>query len=180
MRLFIAIEFPDSVKAELEKGAILLRGSCIGGTFSQRDNYHITLAFLGEVPPERVGDITDAMDSCVCRPIPLSIGPLGSFGHNGGGVIWRAIRAPGSLAQLRQRLAEALRTKGFALEEEKEFRPHLTIARQAVLHEGARLDALSQMLPDLEYTAASITLMCSGRIGGRLTYTPVYQAAFRE
>lgn len=34
MKLFIAIELPDIIKAELEKSASLLRCACIGGTFS--------------------------------------------------------------------------------------------------------------------------------------------------
>lgn len=178
MKLFIAIELPDIIKAELEKSASLLRCACIGGTFSPRENYHITLAFLGEIPSARVGEITDAMDSCVCGPIPITIGQLGRFTRGGSDVFWRAIQAPDSLARLRQSLTQTLTATGFAIEEEKEFRPHLTLARQAVLREGTLLSAISEKLPKLEHTAACMTLMCSRRIGGKLTYTPIYHTVF--
>ena len=175
MRLFISFEIPDAVKAELEKSASLLRSACTRGTFAPPENYHITLAFLGEVPPERMEDIASAMDSCACRPVPLTIGELGRFRWDGGDVFWRAVRAPDSLARLRQRLTAALAAKGFAVEEEKAFRPHLTLARQAVMREGAGLDDLSMSLPDLPFTAGFMTLMRSQRVGAQLSYTPVYR-----
>ncbi|MDD2428034.1 MAG: RNA 2',3'-cyclic phosphodiesterase [Eubacteriales bacterium] len=179
MRLFIAVEFPDAIKAELEKSTSLLRDACNRGIFSRRENYHITLVFLGEIPFMRVAEITQTMDSCVCPPIPITIGRLDRFERDGGDVFWRAIRAPGSLAGVRQSLAKALTVKGLVPAEEKEFRPHLTLARQAILREGAQLWELSEKLPDLEHTAMFMTLMQSERIGGKLTYSPIYRADFR-
>ena len=183
MRLFIAFDCPAAIKAALEQSASLLRGACTGARFTPRENHHITLAFLGEVPAERIEEIASAMDSCAFRPIPLTIGELGRFGRNGGDVIWRAVRAPEGLAQLQQSLTKALAAKGFAQAEEMGFSPHLTLARQAVMREGALLADLSQTLPDLAFTAGFMTLMRSQRIGAELTYTPVYRtqaAAFPE
>ena len=180
MRLFIAFEIPDPVKAELEKSASLLRAACTRGAFPPRENYHITLAFLGEVPAERMEDITSAMDSCVCGPVPLTIGQLGRFRRDGGDVIWRAVRAPDALARLHQRLTAALTAKGFAVEEEMGFKPHLTLARQAVMREDALLSLMSKNLPDLPFTAGHMTLMRSQRVGSQLSYTPVYRTQFRD
>ncbi len=177
MRLFIAIEFTDAIKAELEKSAALLRCACTGGTFTQRENFHITLAFLGEIAPADVLDIIDAMDSCVSRPIPITIGRLGLFRRVDGDILWRAVRAKDSLARLQRDLTGALTAKRFVLEEENGFRPHLTLARQAALKEGVTLPALSEKLPDIGHTAASITLMQSQHIGGKLTYTPIYRTS---
>lgn len=176
MRLFIAIELPDPIKAEIEKGAMLLRAACQSGTFSQRDSYHVTLVFLGEIPPERARDITAIMDSCVSPPIPLTIGRPGCFRRDGGDVFWRAIGAPASLAALQQNLTQALTTKGFTAEEGKTFTPHLTLARQAVLKADAAFSALSDVMPEMEFAAQNMTLMRSERIDGKLTYTPIHRS----
>ena len=176
MRLFIAIELPDPIKAKIEKGALLLRAACQRGTFSQKDNYHVTLVFLGEIPPERAQEITAIMDSCVSPPIPLAIGRPGRFRRDGGDVFWRAIGAPASLAALQQNLTQALTAKGFTAEEGKTFTPHLTLARQAVLKEGIAFSALSDTMPEMELTAQNMTLMRSERIDGKLTYTPIHRS----
>ena len=178
MRLFIALDLPDALKAELEKSASLLREACTRASFAPRDNYHITLAFLGGVPSEQMEDITLAMGSSVCRPIPLTIGGLGRFRRDGGDVFWRAVRAEDTLAHLRLSLTEALAAKGIAADEENAFRPHLTLARQAVLREDVLFADLCTKMPDLHFTAAHMTLFHSQRISGKLIYTPLSLAHF--
>ena len=48
MRLFYGLSLPDFVLQQSE--------SLIAGRYSEVSNHHITLAFLGEVPPERLSD----------------------------------------------------------------------------------------------------------------------------
>ena len=49
MRLFVAIAFPETVKDGLEAGIRALRKQGVRASWSQRENLHLTLEFLGEL-----------------------------------------------------------------------------------------------------------------------------------
>ena len=50
MRLFIGILLPRAVQDSVAESARLLEQHCAAGRFVPRENYHLTLAFLGEQP----------------------------------------------------------------------------------------------------------------------------------
>ena len=179
MRLFIAVEFPESLLNELEENIRSLRGAFDSARFSRRENLHITLVFLGEAPPSRVKDITRAMDSCSGMPFTLKIGRLGRFKRAGGDILWRSIQAPDILYQVQETLSAQLRLAGFSLED-RPFKPHLTLARAAVLAPGQQLEALSRNYPPLECTVQGMTLMRSERIQGKLTYTALHRTIWKN
>lgn len=171
MRLFIALELPERVKGELWENAELLRRHCSGGRFSPRENYHITLAFLGEQPEARIPDVIAAMDECAAEPVPVAFGGLGAFET---GVLWRGIEGSGELNGLQQELTNQLRLRNFSLEE-RDFKPHLTLARRAVLHETIRLSDLSAQLSPLSFQADRMTLMRSELTHTGAVYTLIYE-----
>ncbi len=173
MRLFIAIEFPEQIKAELEKDAALLQRNCKRGTFTRRENFHLTLAFLGQVMSSRIGEIADIMDVCPSSPIPLTIGHMGRFKRREGDILWRLIESEPALLFLQNDLSAHLRAHGFLLEE-RDFKPHLTLARRVILKDGVKLIDLSAQMPRLSYTANSISLMLSEQRNGKLTYTALH------
>ena len=177
LRLFIAIECPEEVKAELEQSAALIRRACTRGTFSRRENFHLTLVFLGQVPASRVAEITAAMDACAVPPFRITIGHMGRFKRNDGDILWRQISAEDSLTVLQGNLSTRLREKGFPLED-RGFRPHLTMARRAVLKEGGKLAELSAEMPELTYVAGGMTLMRSELLRDGPVYTPVFETWF--
>jgi len=174
MRLFIAIEFPDHIKAALSESVDALRPALAAGRFSRTENYHLTLVFLGETAEPRLPAVTAAMDACDAPPVPLAIGPLGRFRGRDGDTVWRRIDAPETLWALQRDLTDALRRRGFA-PEDRPYAPHLTLARGARLRPGVTLSALSAPLPVLTHTASRMTLMRSDRAQGRLTYTPLHR-----
>lgn len=177
MRLFIAIDTPEEVKTGLERSGKLLRRSCDRGSFSRRENYHITLAFLGEQPESRVGDILAAMDCCGAASFPIGIGRFGVFQNAGGSVVWRGIEDSGELKRLQRELAQQLRMRDFKVER-REFRPHLTMARRVILKEGVRLDDLSNRAEPLVFTADRMTLMRSELTPTGANYTRLYEKPF--
>ena len=171
MRLFIALELPEWVKGELWENAEFLRRHCSGGRFSPRENYHITLAFLGEQPEARIPDVIAAMDECAAEPVPVAFGGLGAFET---GVLWRGIEGSGELNGLQQELTNQLRLRNFSLEE-RDFKPHLTLARRAVLQETIRLSDLSAQLSPLSFQADRMTLMRSELTHTGAVYTLIYE-----
>ena len=56
MRLFIAIDIPDSVKDQLLDWRVALRGA----RWVEPDQMHLTLAFLGEQPNNVYREVCDS------------------------------------------------------------------------------------------------------------------------
>lgn len=177
MRLFIAIDIPEEIRDGLQKSAKRLQEFCDRGSFPRRENYHITLAFLGEQPESRVQDIVAAMDGCDAQPVPIVIGGFGAFANAGGTVVWRGIEDCGELRRLHRELAEQLRLWNFKAEC-REFKPHLTMARRAALNEGVRFSHLSDWAEPLSLTADRMTLMRSELTSGGANYTCLYEKSF--
>jgi len=129
MRLFTAIDIPDHILGNLDrligrlKPAARIRWSPVS-------NMHITTKFIGDWPPERLGELVEALES-VPSPgaIDISIQQLGWFpNERSPRVFWAGIEAGPSLAELAAATEEAT----FRLGVEKEHRrysPHLTLAR---------------------------------------------------
>src|ERR1051325_8887109 len=67
IRLFIAIPLPEEVKNEIEKTQNELRQAVPGNfvRWTKRDQFHLTLKFLGGVETSRMGELTTALrDAC--------------------------------------------------------------------------------------------------------------------
>ena len=123
MRLFVAILLSPAVeRALLETQAALGRQG--RGAFPQREDLHLTLAFLGET--DRAEDAVAALeDACAGGPFPLAVEGLGRFG----GLWWAGVAEDPRLEQLALGVQEALRRRGFAVEE-RPWRPHITLVRR--------------------------------------------------
>src|SRR5436305_9919717 len=134
MRLFFAIDLPREVQAAL-------------GSLRPPDNLawardyrwvepslmHVTLAFLGEQPPDRLDQLKEigAATAAGCKPGDVSLGGAGSFGPpRAPRVLWVGLLGNlGHLREVQTRLADALRTAGFGIED-RAFSPHITLARR--------------------------------------------------
>ena len=172
MRLFIAVNFlPQALDAFCRRQAAL-RQAGIQGNFSRRENLHLTLAFLGEVPQQRVPEVRRCMDAAAGAPFALEIGRPGRFRGSQGDTLWLAVHAPQALYDLQGRLAAALRRTGFVLEN-RPFTPHLTLARRAAAPAGFAWDAVR--CAPVSCSVQALSLMCSERVGGVLTYTELYR-----
>jgi 2'-5' RNA ligase len=133
IRSFIAIELPEEAK----KGLARLRKEL------ERDEHrfvkwvdpkgiHLTLKFLGNIPSNRVAEITEAIEEAAqgISPFHLEISGLGAFpGLKQSRVLWVGIGGElDKLSRLQQNIDSALADLGFA-KEERSFVPHLTLAR---------------------------------------------------
>jgi 2'-5' RNA ligase len=187
MRLFIAIDFPPEVKQTLFALSRALRRQADGGRAIPFDNFHLTLAFIGET--ERVRQVTEVMED-VCHagsfePLPLKFNGIGSFkgrggrggrgsrgsrgdhGDRGGHNWWVGIEPVHALECLAEALMRELRVAGFSIER-RNFKPHITIGRDIVVSRPVELE-----LPPVESVADDITLMRSELGGESPSYTPL-------
>lgn len=70
-RLFVAVEIPPMIQAQLYAAAALLRERAALARVTRRENFHITLAFLGET--DREADVRRAMDETCAPAFSLTI-----------------------------------------------------------------------------------------------------------
>lgn len=125
MRLFVAIDLPDDVKASLAA----LRKKFPSENLVFSGEFHITLFFLGEVPEDRAEKIKKALRKIHASPFSLSIGNLGFFGKGKWTrVIWVDVSREPALLNLQQQVQNTLGYLGF-FSERRAFHPHVTLAR---------------------------------------------------
>lgn len=175
MRLFIAIDFDKNIKAYLENIEIELKNYCIKGSFTNIDNFHITLAFLGELGELNVPRVINAMENLASKftPFVLTIDKLGNFNKGNSNILWIGTKYSEKLGSLHKKLCFNLKNQGITYDE-KPLKPHITIGRQVILNkEIVELANSLNLDHQMEIPVNSITLMESKRINGKLTYVPL-------
>ena len=173
MRLFIAIAFPGEVREKLAAQAASVL-ALTGGRSAPPDLYHLTLAFLGEVPEDRLDELRSAMEECPSPPLELTLGRWGRFRQRGGDVLWREVRGGNALFSLQRRLVRSLSERGFPVDK-KEYVPHVTLARAAALPAGP---AALPEAEEISFTAGGMRLMRSEPGHGAPKYTELVFVPF--
>jgi 2'-5' RNA ligase len=126
-RLFFALWPPEDARDALARHAEDAVKRC-GGRPVPAAKIHLTLAFLGSLPPERVAIAAAVADRVAGDAFVATFDRLGTFVR--AGVAWVApSRPPAALEALAAMLAVQLRESGFALEE-RPFAAHVTLARR--------------------------------------------------
>lgn len=145
-------------------------------------NLHLTLVFLGEIPPTIIAPLTTALDQVATnfQPLTLGIGGVSSFGaHGRPRVIWAGLT--GQIAAL-ARLAGAVRAAAERYDirvDDRQFVPHITLGRT---RRGRRspqwATALSQPLnwPAPEFRVQEICLIRSRLTSQGATYSLLHSS----
>jgi RNA 2',3'-cyclic 3'-phosphodiesterase len=176
MRLFAALPIPEPACSEMAR---LLQGLRQGDwpvRWVHEDNIHLTLKFFGEVPPDRLDVIAEALQFAVAGtgPLALSLAEPGVFPTlRRPRVVWVGVDAPPALELLQDRLERRFEAIGFP-PEGGPYHPHLTLGR---VREEHRLPAGALEQLQGGYQAVSFMvdqLVLYESIGGRGAprYTP--------
>jgi 2'-5' RNA ligase len=141
MRLFVAIEIPEDVRATLGELIKNLRGACPDARWVRLTGLHVTLKFIGDTPTENLDQIKTALEKLPPHaPIRLNFGGLGFFPNaRRPSVLWAGVEAVPELGALATAIERALAPTGDQPKEHKKFTPHLTLAR---FKESLAVDAL--------------------------------------
>jgi 2'-5' RNA ligase len=133
-RLFVAISLPDAVTDEVEKAQRQLRDAFPGKLvrWTKREQFHLTLKFLGDVPESRVPELVSSLrESCMpFSELPLRAERIGFFPDaRFPRVMWVGVHDENNvLSQLQSAIEDAV--KGFTAERpEKRFTGHVTLGR---------------------------------------------------
>ncbi|MBI4445448.1 MAG: RNA 2',3'-cyclic phosphodiesterase [Acidobacteria bacterium] len=131
IRSFVAVALPEELLQRLAELSSQLRRLRLDGSFPRPESIHLTLKFLGEVERKSLSRIEDGLQQCVSDICPFELipGALGAFPDlKHPRVVWMGFQPSPSLQHLHERVEKALTREGFAAEN-REFRPHLTLAR---------------------------------------------------
>jgi 2'-5' RNA ligase len=184
MRLFLAINLPESVRQALWEAAGPLRAASFPIRWVAPESIHLTLRFLGEVAPQRQAEIVTAAEQAAegAKPFTLGIEGFGAFPTvERPRVVWAGCEAAPALELLQHRVEQAMEGVGFPIEG-RPFHPHLTLGRVQRNAKRSALRDFAAALEPLAYsadvTATSLDLMQStlSREGAR--YTVVHAVAF--
>lgn len=170
MRLFFAIDLPGSVKRALGQGAAALCAAAEQGRFVPEQNYHLTLAFIGE--SDRRGDLTRLLGQTEFTPFVLRIDRSGRFPGREGDVLWAGIESSKALADLHRQLIQRLERAGFT-PESRRFSPHVTLARRARLRPDWDYAAWAARYLPLEWRVRELCLFRSDLGADGVRYMPV-------
>jgi 2'-5' RNA ligase len=123
-RLFTGLEIPDDVAFDLD----LMRGGISGARWIDRESYHLTLRFIGDIEEGLAREISYELDGVEAKPFQLRLTGCGVFGGNKPHTLYASIEESTELRRLQsihERICQAL---GLPPEPRK-FAPHVTLAR---------------------------------------------------
>jgi 2'-5' RNA ligase len=132
-RTFIAIAIPEPINEELARLQDKLAPEVPGCRWTSTRPFHITLAFLGDVPDQRLSRLCEivAASSASIEPFEIEVCGLGAFpSPNRPRVVWAGVSTatPDSLRELQQSIAASVRRIGCRLDDLR-FHPHITLGR---------------------------------------------------
>ncbi len=124
-RLFTGLEIPADIGLQLSA----YRGGLPGARWSEPENYHVTLRFIGNIDDAAARDVVSVLAEARRRdPITVELDGLDTFGGSRPRALFaRAVASP-ALGDLQAEQERLLRRVGVAPETRK-FTPHLTLAR---------------------------------------------------
>jgi 2'-5' RNA ligase len=134
MRLFIALDLPEPVRAALAGAQARLFGHPV--RWADVAGLHLTLQFLGEVEASLVEPLLGALVPFTDARVDLALAGLGAFPNlRQPRVVWVGVGGDrAGLAELQAAVVAATAPLGFT-PEARPFTPHLTLGR---VRQGAR------------------------------------------
>jgi 2'-5' RNA ligase len=128
VRLFVALTPPPDVVTELCTATEALRAEQPDLRWTLPDQWHLTLAFLGEVGEGATPDLVERLGRVAGRnpPLVLSLGGAGRFGNR---ILWTRVRGETDRLRRVAASAQAAARRARLPVEDRPYRPHLTLAR---------------------------------------------------
>jgi RNA 2',3'-cyclic 3'-phosphodiesterase len=129
---FYALELPWKVKEVFKNKIEHLQEELPFKTWVHPQDLHITLAFLGNAPDDKMKAASERIEAAIKlkTPFEMKIDHLGFFGRRDAPrIFWAGLEESQELRGVRQDVFSACLDSGFTLET-RPFSPHITIARK--------------------------------------------------
>ncbi len=179
MRVFLGVEFTDEIKEHLYICQQVVKEYSTKGNFTRKENFHLTLRFIGEVKESELNKLKEVIDNTALNQetFQLRFNELGQFPRGNKRIIWVGLKPEERLDILYFHLEHELEQQGYSKEERK-FVPHITLGREVVLADEFNTIASSIQVSNEIITVNKISIMESGRKNGELSYIPIYTKLF--
>lgn len=136
LRLFFALWPDDATASALQK---LQQG--LHGRITPYSNLHITLAFLGQQPAALLPELKDILAHLPRVDIVLRLDQFGYFRRNR--IAWvGTTELPEALLSMYRDLVQALVERNIPFKDEHDFKPHITLARDASVPPDVTFDPI--------------------------------------
>jgi len=123
-RLFTGLEIPADAAFDLD----LMKGGIAGARWIDRESFHITLRFIGDIDESLAREIAYELDGVEARPFSLRLKGIGVFGGNKPHTIYAGVEENADLRRLQSIHERICQVLGLPPEGRK-FTPHVTLAR---------------------------------------------------
>ena len=182
MRLFIALNLNKKERQRIIRAARPLREEGLPVRWVDEDHLHLTLKFLGEVRPDRVPALEEAMARVGegTAPFAMNLGGFGAFPTiRRPRVLWLGVEASPALRCLKQDIEWGLTDCGFEAET-RAFHPHMTLGRARAEDGAGAFRGLDDLVAAMDFAAEipvrSVDLMRSVLSKGGAQYTRLSSA----
>ena len=147
-RTFIALPIPEIQRTRLGRLQGLLAPDLPGARWVTPDQFHLTLAFLGEIPDLDLAPVCRGITAAASQfsRLTLNLQSLGAFPDaERARTVWVGLGGPGldGLLALQAAIAAAVAATGYPAEGDR-FIPHITLGRLKVTKDGGG-DVLKQV-----------------------------------
>lgn len=173
---FLALALPGHIKELLANWRKELDGKLPFKTWVHPEDYHITLAFLGNASFREVADVKKVISKLVEKhhTFQLQINGVGTFGQKSSPrIFWAGVNDSDSLHNLQSDVFHVCTEIGFSLDK-RPFHPHITMARKWTgeeLFPSEKLDEIVHPIEELcQFTAEHVVLYQT-----HLNRSPKYQ-----
>ncbi|GAA4914716.1 2'-5' RNA ligase [Stackebrandtia albiflava] len=129
-RLFAALRPPVTAITHLTEVVEELHVAEAWRRVLRHDLWHVTVAYVGDLPAERLPEATGAMAEAAAEtpPLTLALAGGGRFGRGRSNIVYTGLAADvAGLTRLAERTRTAFRAAGIPYDE-RPYRPHLTLA----------------------------------------------------
>ena len=163
MRLFIAIKLSDEMRNTLAKTQEYLLRHGVRGRYLPRENLHMTLAFIGELPDP--APVLDVLDAISFPAFSITLDKPCIFRNS---ILCAGVQPSEPLERLADCLRRELAGAGIPYDRQT-FRPHITLIREMDMGKGLP----EVRIPDTSMAVDHITLYRSDRGKNGMIYTEI-------
>lgn len=126
IRCFISIDLPREIINYIKEiQRLLKKQNLFNGNFTEPENLHLTLKFLGEIDEEKIGEVKKKLKEIKFDEFEARLGEIGVFSKRFIKIVWIKLNGKG-IFDLQKQIDDKLKE---IFEPEQRFMSHITIAR---------------------------------------------------
>ena len=177
MRAFLALTLSQEVVSHLtdiqDQVKLTNRGK---GTWSHPENFHLSLAFLGDITRDQADILARILASQADRfsPFSLTLDKLGYFGFEHESTLWCSVRPDNNLKALVSTVYKAVHDSRIHFES-KPFKAHITLGRKINIM-NCQLNSIE--VKPLSFPVDGVTLFQSTLTPDGPIYRELYSVQF--